>query len=109
MAQTTAGGGQPVAPQTFFSRRATGLVREMSMTDAAIFNVLPAVPGAVIAYFLLWGLSAFSGANLIVDMIIVGIFSGFLAAAFGMLSMAMPRSGADYILNSRVLHPALGL
>jgi len=109
MAQTTAGGGQPGAPQTFFSRRATGLVREMSMTDAAIFNVLPAVPGAVIAYFLLWGLSAFPGADLILDMVIVGFFSTLLALAFGFLSVAMPRSGADYILNSRTLHPALGL
>lgn len=97
------------APQTFFSRKATGLVREMSVRDAAIFNVLPAVPGAVIAYFLLWGLSAFPGADLILDMIIVGVFSTLLALAFGFLSVAMPRSGADYILNSRTLHPALGL
>jgi basic amino acid/polyamine antiporter, APA family len=97
------------APQTFFSRKATGLVREMSVRDAAIFNVLPAVPGAVIAYFLLWGLSAFPGADLILDMIIVGVFSTLLALAFGLLSVAMPRSGADYILNSRTLHPALGL
>jgi len=97
------------APQTFFSRKATGLVREMSVRDAAIFNVLPAVPGAVIAYFLLWGLSAFPGADLILDMIIVGVFSTLLALSFGFLSVAMPRSGADYILNSRTLHPALGL
>jgi APA family basic amino acid/polyamine antiporter len=101
--------GSASAPQTFFSRKATGLVREMSVRDAAIFNVLPAVPGAVIAYFLLWGLSAFPGADLILDMIIVGVFSTLLALSFGLLSVAMPRSGADYILNSRTLHPALGL
>ena len=101
--------GTSAAPQTFFSRKATGLVREMSIRDAAIFNVLPAVPGAVIAYFLLWGLSAFPGADLILDMIIVGVFSTLLALSFGFLSVAMPRSGADYILNSRTLHPALGL
>ena len=103
------GMGVTPAGTPFFSRKATGLVREMSIRDAAIFNVLPAVPGAVIAYFLLWGLSAFPGADLIVDMIIVGFFSTLLALAFGFLSVAMPRSGADYILNSRTLHPALGL
>jgi len=39
----------------------------------------------------------------------VGVFSTLLALSFGFLSVAMPRSGADYILNSRTLHPALGL
>jgi amino acid transporter len=95
--------------QAFFSRKATGLVREMSPLDAAIFNVLPAAPGAVIAFSLLWGLNAFPGSDLIVAIILVGLFSTLLAMAFGLLSVAMPRSGADYILNSRTLHPSLGL
>jgi amino acid transporter len=74
-----------------------------------MFNVLPAVPGAVVAFFILWGLPAFAGANLVLDMVIVFVFSAMLAAAFGFLAIAMPRSGGDYIFNSRTLHPALGL
>ena len=98
----------PVAG-TFFARRATGFVRDIKVRDAVIFNVLPACPGLVMAVSVFWILSAFSGVNIYACIAITVVCSFLISGAFGLLSQVMPRSGADYILISRSLHPALGI
>jgi basic amino acid/polyamine antiporter, APA family len=100
---------RPAAPQAHFARRATGLVRDIKVRDAVIFNVLPACPGLVMAVSIFWILSAFSGVNVYVAIAITVVCSFLISGAFGLLSQIMPRSGADYILVSRSVHPALGI
>src|SRR6476646_5866630 len=97
------------ASQTHFARRATGFVRDVKVSDAVIFNVLPACPGLVMAVSIFWVLTAFSGVNVYACIVITAICSFLISGAFGLLSQIMPRSGADYILISRSLHPALGI
>jgi APA family basic amino acid/polyamine antiporter len=97
------------ASQTHFARRATGFVRDVKVSDAVIFNVLPACPGLVMAVSVFWVLTAFSGVNVYAAILITAICSFFISGAFGLLSQIMPRSGADYILISRSLHPALAV
>jgi amino acid transporter len=97
------------ASQTHFARRATGFVRDVKVTDAVIFNVLPACPGLVMAVSIFWVLTAFSGVNVYACIVITAICSFLISGAFGLLSQIMPRSGADYILISRSLHPALAV
>ena len=99
---------RPAAPQAHFARRATGLVRDIKVRDAVIFNVLPACPGLVMAVSIFWILSAFSGVNVYAAIAITVVCSFLISGAFGLLSQIMPRSGADYILVSRSVHPALG-
>src|SRR3954449_3667326 len=97
------------ASQTHFARRATGFVRDVKVSDAVIFNVLPACPGLVMAVSIFWILSAFSGVNVYVAIAITVVCSFLISGAFGLLSQIMPRSGADYILVSRSVHPALAI
>src|SRR5437588_2901005 len=101
--ETTAGA------QTHFARRATGFVREVKVRDAVIFNVLPACPGLVMAVSVFWVLSSFAEVNVYVAILITALCSFLISGAFGLLSQIMPRSGADYILISRSLHPALAV
>src|SRR6185312_6705179 len=101
--ETTAGA------QTHFARRATGFVRDVKVRDAVIFNVLPACPGLVMAVSVFWVLSSFAEVNVYVAILITALCSFLISGAFGLLSQIMPRSGADYILISRSLHPALAV
>src|ERR671926_1383802 len=98
-----------VASQTHFARGATGFVRDVKVRDAVIFNVLPACPGLVMAVSIFWVLSSFAQVNVYVAILITAVCSFLISGAFGLLSQIMPRSGADYILISRSLHPALAV
>ncbi len=99
----------PAGAQTHFARRATGFVRDVKVSDAVIFNVLPACPGLVMAVSVFWVLTAFSGVNVYAAILITAVCSFLISGAFGLLSQIMPRSGADYILISRSVHPALAV
>jgi len=100
---------RPTVAQAHFARRATGFVRDVKVRDAVIFNVLPACPGLVMAVSIFWILSTFSGVNIYAAIGITVVCSFLISGAFGLLSQIMPRSGADYILISRSVHPALAV
>jgi basic amino acid/polyamine antiporter, APA family len=108
MAEGTVDVGSGVV-QTHFARRATGFVRDIRVRDAVIFNVLPACPGLVMALSVFWVLSTFTGVNLYVGILITIVCAFLISGAFGLLSQIMPRSGGDYILISRSLHPGLAI
>jgi basic amino acid/polyamine antiporter, APA family len=60
---------------------------------------------------LIFALSAivfFNGADLISAEGIALIFAIIIAAMYAILTSLMPRSGGDYIFNSRIVHPAFG-
>lgn len=92
-----------------FVRNSTGLVREVSPASAVLLNMLPGVPGVGLAISVFWVLAAYPGAHILPAYVITGILGLCVALPFGLLSMIMPRSGADYILVSRSLGPAWGL
>jgi amino acid transporter len=56
-----------------------------------------------------WVLSTFTGVNLYAAIGITIVCAFVICGAFGLLSQIMPRSGGDYILISRSLHPALAI
>ena len=91
-----------------FTRKATGLVREARTTDALFYNVMWASVALAFAfYWLLYGFS-YQGSNAWVAFLIaacLGIPGAFL---YAMLAQIMPRTGGDYVFNSRSLHPSIG-
>src|SRR5438309_1882706 len=99
---TTAGQGAEV-----FVRRSSGLVREISATDALIGNVL--IFNLVIASVtLILVPSTFPEASLPGGILLSFIPAVLSAGVYVFFSVAMPRSGGDYVFISRTLHPAIG-
>jgi len=47
-------------------------------------------------------------ANVPLGILITGIFTTFLAVAYAGLAAAMPRTGGDYVFQSRTLKPFIG-
>ncbi len=98
------------ATQDFnFTRNATGLVREVSMTDALIMNTLGMNVAVGSVLLLQQAPAIFPGGNLFLAVIIGTVIMAFtLLWVYSEFSAAMPRSGGDYVFVSRALHPFLG-
>jgi basic amino acid/polyamine antiporter, APA family len=65
-------------------------------------------PGAWV--FLSLGLGTFMGGNIIIATLISVILAGIgFPLVWGILGASMPRSGGEYVYNSRILHPIVGI
>jgi basic amino acid/polyamine antiporter, APA family len=97
-----------------FVRQSSGLVRNVSVTNALFFNVAAFVGVGLTLYPIfysladvpVWKTSLFSAYGWAA--IIAGLFCILLALIFSSLTSVMPRSGGDYVFTSRILHPFLG-
>src|SRR2546421_8912397 len=94
--------------RTLFTRQSSGLVREVSVTNALFFNtsafiggtlggayqiaVLAGVPVVVVGAITNWSIVAF----------VVGALCVLLTFIFASLTTVMPRSGGDYVFSSRI-------
>src|SRR3989442_9527671 len=99
-------GATATAQVQVFTRRASGLVRVMSPYSAFAYNVSNI--GVIFPWVYITTLAAFPNANVWTGIIITGIFTGFLAVVYAGLASAMPRTGGDYVFQSRTLKPWLG-
>jgi amino acid transporter len=102
-------GAPEQAPPGMFVRNATGLVREVKPWQAMAINFITGAPPFVIAIALLGALSGFPGGNFFVATLITIPLALAVVYTFGLLTAAIPRSGGDYVLVSRILHPAAGV
>ena len=100
------------APSGLFVRQASGLVRDVSMTNALFFNIAAFVGTAVgwaIAFYALYPeWVAFNISAYAYMAVLTGIFCYFLGMIFASLTTAMPRSGGDYVFTSRIISPFWG-
>ncbi len=90
-----------------FAREATGLVREVSLLDAVIFNSSNAPVGFVLAYSVVLGFLFYKG-NVLLGIGLAILGSIPVVYSYVILTSAAPRSGGDYVFVSRILHPAIG-
>ncbi|MDQ6796334.1 MAG: amino acid permease [Chloroflexota bacterium] len=91
-----------------FVRNSTGLVREASALDAAIFNAVFSAPvGATLAWGVFFALSAFPGADLVTATIVSFFLNVPVIIMMALLASSMPRTGGDYVWVSRILAPPL--
>src|SRR5258708_20768250 len=89
----------------FFVRNATGLVREVSWLDAAMYNMIWASVPLAIAFLLLFGTAFYVGGNLYLACLaafLLTVTTGFL---YAMLTAIIPRSGGDYTWICPTLSP----
>ena len=89
-----------------FTRRASGLVRVMSPYSAFAYNILNI--GVIFPWVYITTLALYPGANVWEGIVITGIFTSFLAVVYAGLASAMPRTGGDYVFQSRTLRPWFG-
>ncbi|MBB4663303.1 APC family permease [Conexibacter arvalis] len=90
-----------------FTRRATGLVREGRTRDALFYNLLWSSVGLTFAFFWLFA-GFYPGASALLAFLIAAALGLPGAFLYAMLTQLMPRTGGDYVFNSRSLHPSIG-
>lgn len=89
-----------------FTRKASGLVRVMSPYSAFIYNVL--TMGLIFPWTYLWVPAALPGGKLVWGILLATVLEIPIAFAYVGLSTALPRSGGDYVFQSRVFGGFLG-
>jgi amino acid transporter len=91
-----------------FLRQSSGVVRAMSPRDGMYFGYLSAAGLYGVTLFFFLGPGEFPGGSILVALLLNLVIGIGIFGAYAMLGSAMPRSGADYVYQSRLLHPALG-
>jgi len=92
-----------------FLRKATGLVREVSLLDALIMNTLGMNVAIGAVFLFLQAPANFPNGSMLLAVIIGTVLMAFtLLWVYSEFAAAMPRSGGDYVFVSRALHPFLG-
>jgi amino acid transporter len=95
--------------QGVFLRKATGLVRQISLTDSVLMNTIGMNIGIGAGLMFIWAPYLFLGGNVTLSVILATVITALtIAYVYSQLSAAMPRSGGDYVFVSRILHPAAG-
>jgi amino acid transporter len=95
-------------------RQSSGLVRNVSVTNALFFNVAAFVGVGLTLYPIFYSLGfvpvwKFAGISEYAwAAIVAGVFCAILALIFASLTSVMPRSGGDYVFTSRIVHPFVG-
>jgi amino acid transporter len=109
VSEAAAEGESTVAERSgLFTRTATGLVRGVPPRSSLIINFIPGHPTQTMVAVLLFALAVGPGGNPFLAVLLVVPMSLAFAYAFGLLTQMIPRSGGDYMLVSRVTHPAVG-
>ncbi|HSF79615.1 MAG TPA: APC family permease [Anaerolineales bacterium] len=83
-----------------FTRKASGLVRVMSPYSAFVYNIL--TMGLIFPWTYLWAPGALPGGKMAWGIILAMLIEIPIAYAYVWLSTALPRSGGDYVFQSRV-------
>src|SRR6267143_4450105 len=89
-----------------FTRRASGLVRVMSPYSAFAYNILNI--GVIFPWVYITTIAFHAGASVWAGILITGVFTAFLAVVYAGLASAMPRTGGDYVFQSRTLGSWIG-
>ena len=93
-----------------FARKASGLVRGLSFWDAFGVGFMNQGLTPSIWVMISLGLGVYLGGNLIIATILSVVLAGIgFPLVWGILGGSMPRSGGEYIYNSRIIHPLIGI
>jgi amino acid transporter len=92
-----------------FLRKATGLVRDVSATDAFLLNAVGMNVGLGALFMLQQAPAFFPNGNMVIAAVIGTLIMAFsIQWVYSEFSAAMPRSGGDYVFTSRAIHPFIG-
>lgn len=91
-----------------FVRKASGLVRTAGPVDVLAYNINFISIGLLLTFMFLFMPSLYPGVNMYFSMLIAVLITIPTGLVYGLLAASMPRSGGDYVYNSRILGPAWG-
>ena len=89
-----------VSSPEVFVRKSSGLVRVMSPSSAFVYNVL--TMGLIFPWTYLWAPGALPGGQLVWGILLAMVLEIPIALSYVWLSTAFPRTGGDYVFQSRV-------
>ena len=92
-----------------YARKATGLVREVSPFSTFVFNMAGQPTSVLLATSVFFTLGAFPGGSIWLGFAMALGAALLISVCYGLFASAIPRSGGDYVLVSRVTHPVIGL
>jgi len=95
-------------PRPVFVREATGLVRQIGLLENFAINYGSVPITTTIAIYLSWVLWQFPAADIGMSYLLAVIVTIGQTMTYVFFAACMPRSGGEYVYQSRVLHPALG-
>ncbi|MBA7602239.1 hypothetical protein ES703_09325 [subsurface metagenome] len=93
---------------SFFTRKATGLVRQLSLFDCFVFNASFVNIGLAVLYMVLYVPAWHPGGGMVLATLIATLIALPTAVTYGMLASIFPRSGGEYVYISRNLSPSVG-
>jgi basic amino acid/polyamine antiporter, APA family len=93
------------APEVF-TRRSSGLVRVMSPYSAFMYNIL--TMGLIFPWTYLWAPGTLPGGSLVWGILLATLVEIPIALVYVWFSTALPRSGGDYVFQSRVFGGGIG-
>lgn len=91
-----------------FTRNASGLTRDISAVHHWMYNVFTLLILSGAAFFYLWAPGVFPGTNAVIALVVAAAAIVPIYVAYALLAASMPRTGGDYVFQSRILHPAVG-
>jgi amino acid transporter len=95
------------APSGFYARKASGLVRDLSLRDSVLLNLCwISIPLGLVYITQEGGL--FPGVSVGFAFLLAGVIAIPHLYVYGNFAGAMPRSGGDYLSISRSIHPFVG-
>jgi len=98
--------------EKLFARKASGLVKEASSTQATLWNIGNVFGSKFawsVAYLGLWPAGLILGYSpYLVGVLLFGLASYLLAILYVQITTPMPRSGADYVIPARLMGPFWG-
>lgn len=96
--------------QMTFARKASGLVRGLSFVDAFGIGFMNQGLTPSMWVMISLGLGVYTGGNLIIATLLSALLCGIgFSLVWGILGGSMPRSGGEYIYNSRIISPLIGI
>ncbi len=96
-------------PKPMFARKASGVVRSVSMFDAFIFGLMLAIPFAANFFLFPFYTYFLPGASWTIAIILGFALSVPTYFVYAGLGSMMPRSGGDYVFQSRGIHPTMSM
>jgi basic amino acid/polyamine antiporter, APA family len=103
----TVGGAQSAPPRPFYSRQASGLVKDIGFWS----NIALSLSFMAIPFFVLSATAvpaSFPGADPFWSSVIGAVICIIPAILFAYFLVVMPRTGGDYVFISRSIHPWVG-